>query len=131
MPQSLRDADLSHLTASLDLAHQHGSLNGRNAKICQPFLLGVLKGKLTASGGVEPVEHLIKLLAQNQANHGFQANIADLRKRYPEIQLQTLEQWLYNEGWHKRARYIRPPKGWRDTVVSRHPRFTAFSSQPG
>ena len=42
---------------------------------------------------------------------GFQANIADLRKRYPEIQLQTLEQWLYNEGWHKRARHVRPPKG--------------------
>ena len=42
---------------------------------------------------------------------GFQANIADLRKRYPEIQLQTLEQWLYNEGWHKRARRVRPPKG--------------------
>jgi len=42
---------------------------------------------------------------------GFKANIMDLRKRYPEVQLQTLEQWLYNEGWHKRARHVRPPKG--------------------
>jgi len=42
---------------------------------------------------------------------GFKANIAELRKRYPEVQLQTLEQWLYTEGWHKRARHVRPPKG--------------------
>jgi uncharacterized protein YbjT (DUF2867 family) len=42
---------------------------------------------------------------------GFRANISELRKRYPEVQLQTLEQWLYNEGWHKRARHVRPPKG--------------------
>jgi hypothetical protein len=41
---------------------------------------------------------------------GFKANIAELRKHYPETQLQTLEQWLYNEGWHKRARHVRPPK---------------------
>jgi hypothetical protein len=41
---------------------------------------------------------------------GFKANIADLRKRYPDTQLHTLEQWLYNEGWHKRARHVRPPK---------------------
>jgi uncharacterized protein YbjT (DUF2867 family) len=44
----------------------------------------------------------------NQA--GFQADIAALRRRYPEIQLQTLEQWLRNEGWHKRARQVRAPK---------------------
>jgi uncharacterized protein YbjT (DUF2867 family) len=42
---------------------------------------------------------------------GFQANIAELRGRYPEVQLQTLEQWLYNEGWHKRARQVTSPKG--------------------
>ncbi len=42
---------------------------------------------------------------------GFQANIGELRKRYPELQLQTLEQWLYNEGWHKRARRVTAPKG--------------------
>jgi uncharacterized protein YbjT (DUF2867 family) len=41
---------------------------------------------------------------------GFQANIPELRRRYPEIQLQTLEQWLFNEGWHKRARHLSPPK---------------------
>jgi len=42
---------------------------------------------------------------------GFQANIAELRRRYPEIHLQTLEEWLRYEGWHKRARHLEPPKG--------------------
>src|SRR5262244_4204253 len=42
---------------------------------------------------------------------GFQADIAALRRRYPEIHLQTLEEWLRNEGWHKRARHLQPPKG--------------------
>ena len=42
---------------------------------------------------------------------GFKANIADLRRRYPDLQLRTLEQWLYDEGWQKRARTVRPPKG--------------------
>ena len=41
---------------------------------------------------------------------GFQADIGALRNRYPELQLQTLEQWLYNEGWHKRVRRIVPPQ---------------------
>ena len=42
---------------------------------------------------------------------GFQADIPELRRRYPEVHLQTLEEWLRNEGWHKRARRVRPPKG--------------------
>jgi uncharacterized protein YbjT (DUF2867 family) len=42
---------------------------------------------------------------------GFKADIADLRRRYPEVQLQTLEDWLRREGWHKRVRRVRPPKG--------------------
>jgi hypothetical protein len=42
---------------------------------------------------------------------GFKADIGELRRRYPEVQLQTLEQWLYNEGWHKRARRVVSPKG--------------------
>lgn len=42
---------------------------------------------------------------------GFQANIAELRRRYPEVHLQTLEEWLRREGWHKRARRVRPPQG--------------------
>src|SRR2546425_10424223 len=29
---------------------------------------------------------------------GFQADIADLRRCYPEVQLQTLEDWLRREG---------------------------------
>jgi len=41
---------------------------------------------------------------------GFQANIPELRRRYPEVRLRSLEEWLRDEGWHKRARRIRPPK---------------------
>jgi uncharacterized protein YbjT (DUF2867 family) len=41
---------------------------------------------------------------------GFQADIPQLRRRYPEVRLQTLEEWLRHEGWHKRARRLRPPK---------------------
>lgn len=40
---------------------------------------------------------------------GFRADIKELRHRYPEVRLQTLEEWLRNEGWHKRARRVRPP----------------------
>jgi len=43
--------------------------------------------------------------------HGFNADIADLRRRYPEVQLQTLEDWLRHEGWHKRVRHVQPPRG--------------------
>lgn len=42
---------------------------------------------------------------------GFKADIPGLRRAYPEVQLQTLEEWLRNEGWHKRARHVRAPKG--------------------
>jgi uncharacterized protein YbjT (DUF2867 family) len=42
---------------------------------------------------------------------GFKADIDGLRRRYPEVRLHTLEEWLRNEGWHKRARRVRPPKG--------------------
>ena len=45
----------------------------------------------------------------NQA--GFKANIPELHRKYPEVHLQTLEEWLRAEGWHKRARRMRPPKG--------------------
>jgi uncharacterized protein YbjT (DUF2867 family) len=41
---------------------------------------------------------------------GFKADIPELRQRYPEVDLQTLEDWLRNEGWHKRARRVQPPK---------------------
>ena len=41
---------------------------------------------------------------------GFRANIPELRRNYPEVRLQTLEQWLVAEGWHKRARRVVPPK---------------------
>ncbi len=42
---------------------------------------------------------------------GFQADIGALRRQYPEVHLQTLEEWLRNEGWHKRALRVRAPKG--------------------
>ena len=45
----------------------------------------------------------------NQA--GFKANISELRRKYPEVPLRTLEEWLRAEGWHKRARRVKPPKG--------------------
>ena len=41
---------------------------------------------------------------------GYQANIAELRRRYPEIRLHTLEEWLREEGWHKRALRFRALK---------------------
>jgi uncharacterized protein YbjT (DUF2867 family) len=41
---------------------------------------------------------------------GFKANISELRQRYPEVHLHTLEEWLRREGWHKRARRVHPPK---------------------
>jgi uncharacterized protein YbjT (DUF2867 family) len=42
---------------------------------------------------------------------GFKAEIPELRRRYPEIHLHTLEEWLREEGWHKRALRFRVPKG--------------------
>ena len=41
---------------------------------------------------------------------GFKADIAGLRRTYPEIHLHTLEEWLRAEGWDKRARHVRAPK---------------------
>ena len=42
---------------------------------------------------------------------GFRANIAELHRRYPEVHLQTLEEWLRREGWQKRVRQVQPPRG--------------------
>jgi len=42
---------------------------------------------------------------------GFKADIPELRRRYPEIHLHTLEEWLREEGWHKRALRFRVPNG--------------------
>lgn len=41
---------------------------------------------------------------------GFAADIPALRRRYPEVQLHTLEEWLRAEGWQKRAKRVRAPK---------------------
>jgi len=41
---------------------------------------------------------------------GYEADIAGLRRRYPEVHLHTLEEWLREEGWHKRALRFRAPK---------------------
>jgi len=40
---------------------------------------------------------------------GFKADIPELRRRYPQVRLHTLEEWLREEGWQKRARRVRPP----------------------
>jgi len=44
-------------------------------------------------------------------DHGFKANIKELRVQYPEVHLHSLEEWLREEGWHKRARHVREPRG--------------------
>jgi uncharacterized protein YbjT (DUF2867 family) len=45
-------------------------------------------------------------------NHaGFKADIEGLRRRYPEVHLRSLEEWLRDEGWQKRARHVSAPKG--------------------
>jgi len=41
---------------------------------------------------------------------GYKADIPGLRRAYPEVRLRTLEEWLRDEGWHKRARRVRAPK---------------------
>jgi uncharacterized protein YbjT (DUF2867 family) len=41
---------------------------------------------------------------------GYQADITGLRRRYPDIHLHTLEEWLREEGWHKRGLRFRAPK---------------------
>ena len=43
-------------------------------------------------------------------DEGYKADIAELHRRYPEIHLHTLEEWLREEGWHKRALQFRPPR---------------------
>jgi nucleoside-diphosphate-sugar epimerase len=42
---------------------------------------------------------------------GFNADIEGLRRRFLEIHLRSLEEWLRDEGWHKRARHVRAPRG--------------------
>ena len=42
---------------------------------------------------------------------GFQANIPELRRKYPEVHLHSLEEWLRENGWDKRGLRFRAPKG--------------------
>lgn len=42
---------------------------------------------------------------------GFEADIDGLRRRYPGVRLRSLEDWLRDEGWDKRARRVRAPRG--------------------
>lgn len=37
---------------------------------------------------------------------GYKADVPGLRKRYPELRLKSLEDWLYMEGWQKHARPV-------------------------
>jgi len=41
---------------------------------------------------------------------GYQANIPELRRRYPEVHLHSLEEWLREDGWDKRGLRFRVPK---------------------
>ena len=41
---------------------------------------------------------------------GFQANIPELRRKYPEVHLHSLEEWLREDGWDKRGLRFRTPK---------------------
>jgi uncharacterized protein YbjT (DUF2867 family) len=40
---------------------------------------------------------------------GFKADIPGLKRKYPEVELLSLEEWLLREGWQKRARVLKPP----------------------
>lgn len=41
---------------------------------------------------------------------GYRANIPELRRKYPEVHLHTLEEWLREDGWDKRGLRFRAPK---------------------
>jgi uncharacterized protein YbjT (DUF2867 family) len=43
--------------------------------------------------------------------NGYQANISELRRKYPEVRLHTLEEWLREDGWDKRGLRFSSPKG--------------------
>ena len=41
---------------------------------------------------------------------GYEADIPELRRRYPELRLHTLEERLREDGWDKRGLRFRAPK---------------------
>jgi hypothetical protein len=41
---------------------------------------------------------------------GFQANIPELRRKYPEVHLHSLEEWLREDNWDNRGLRFRTPK---------------------
>ena len=43
-------------------------------------------------------------------DEGFRANIPELRRKYPEVRLHTLEDWLREDGWDKRGLRFKVPK---------------------
>jgi len=42
---------------------------------------------------------------------GYKASIPELKRRYPDIHLHSLEEWLREDGWDKRGLRFRAPKG--------------------
>jgi len=42
---------------------------------------------------------------------GYKADISELKRRYPGVHLHSLEEWLREDGWDKRALRFRAPKG--------------------
>ena len=43
-------------------------------------------------------------------DEGFKADIPELRRKYPEVRLHTLEEWLREEGWDKRGLRFKVPR---------------------
>ena len=43
-------------------------------------------------------------------DEGFKASIPELRRKYPEVHLHTLEEWPREDGWHKRGLRFKVPK---------------------
>jgi len=43
-------------------------------------------------------------------DEGLKANIPELRRKYPEVRLHTLEEWLREEGWDKRGLRFKVPR---------------------
>ncbi|HKE29336.1 MAG TPA: NmrA/HSCARG family protein [Bryobacteraceae bacterium] len=41
---------------------------------------------------------------------GYQANIAELRRKFPDVRLHSLEEWLREDGWDKRGLRFKAPK---------------------
>jgi hypothetical protein len=83
--------------------------NPQAAQVFSPRKTGQVPEAANADGPAGSRQGIYQMFHWFNAD-GFRANIPELRRSYPEVRLQTLEEWLRAEGWHKRARRIVPPK---------------------